>query len=791
MFKNPFRSIKQKFLFILIVGISLNILVLVYTCTLITKDIIIDMLHNNNLKHVETYAQVVENWFKERFNEIDIYANTDLIKSMETPKIQSYLQKEMEEKADIYADLFVIEADGTFHSHTGINIDNIGYRDYFSKVMTGERVLSNPIVSTSTGKQIVVVAVPIKNEEEEVLGVMGGSVDLIKLYSLIEGFKGNGSGGYSYIVDSNGVVITHPNKDYIMRRNIYLLSKNASSEIIVGSKETLSREKGRVLYTYGGVESNGYYHVIDNTEGWWIVYKVPTYEAANILNRLLDLVGVATLIILCLGVVLSFYFTHKNTKPIIELKEVFDKAAKGDLSVRAETKYADELGEAGKSFNIMMDKISSLTYYDAITHLPNRDYFIEELTKELAHRIVDEKKLSIVLISINKFKSINDMYGFDEGDEVLKEMGRRIKTIIGEENKVARIGADEFALLFYEVPVRSKILKKVEELLDKITQDITLEGHELHISCRAGIVFFPQDGKDSDTLFKKASIARLRAKQKRQNEYQVYNEEVNKQLTEELTMERNLYHAIENQELYLEFQPFIHIKTGEIVEAEALLRWRHPRKGIIPPGRFIPLAEKTGLIVPIGNWVLREACRQNRAWQDLGLNPIVISVNVSVIQFMRQDFIETIKSILNETKLNPKYLALEITEGVAMEEIEKNIKKFHQLKKLGVKISIDDFGTGFSSLNYFAKFPIDSLKIDRSFIQNIANNQQARAIVSTIISMAQALGVENIAEGVETEEQLSFIKSIGCHKAQGYFFSKPLAAQNLEKLLMENKTYNH
>lgn len=316
-----------------------------------------------------------------------------------------------------------------------------------------------------------------------------------------------------------------------------------------------------------------------------------------------------------------------------------------------------------------------------------------------------------------------------------------------------------------------------------------MEDQKILINYNAGVVFYPSDGENAEVLLKNASIARFRARAEGHNKYRIYNVNMNQKLLEELMVEKDLHRAIEKKEFQLQYQPFIDINTGRIVEVEALLRWHHPQKGIIPPLKFIPLAEDNGLIIPIGEWVLREACRQNKLWQDMGYKPITVSVNIAVPQFEREDFVETIACALKDTGLEPQYLGIEITEGMAMKDVDMNIEKLHQLKDIGIKISIDDFGTGFSSLSYFTKFPIDSLKIDRSFIQNIENSSQSKTIVSTIVSMSSALGIENVAEGIETEEQLNFIRTVKCHKAQGYLFSKPINVEEFEKLLAEDRNF--
>lgn len=783
------KSIRQKFFLMTIIIVIIMTFVFAISYSLLTRDVIINMIHNSNAKHVEVYSVVIGNWFQERLNEIELYANSPIIKGMDWNEIEAYLKREMERKSDIYTILFVGQPNGNYNTNLLRNAGNLKGREYFSRVIGGERVLSAPLLSMSTGEEIAVVAAPIRNYQEEVVGLMGGSISLIKLKKFIDLFNMDEINSYSYIVDKTGLIILHPNEDLIMRESLGMRSNIVQKEIALKSEEILANEKGKFTYSYNGVENSIYYHMIPNTDGWRIISKVPTHQITKPLKSLYLLFLITGIMIIFAGIIFSRYFTHKNTQPIIALKEVFDKAAKGNLTVRAETRYPDELGEAGKSFNIMMDKISSLTYYDPITNLPNRDYFIQELELEIAHCKLNEKKLSIVLIAPTKLKKINDIYGFESVDQLLKKMGNRIKKKIGYKNKVARISGEEFAILFSEMISESEVIRITREVLEELHRVFEMEDQKILINYNAGVVFYPSDGENAEVLLKNASIARFRARAEGHNKYRIYNVNMNQKLLEELMVEKDLHRAIEKKEFQLQYQPFIDINTGRIVEVEALLRWHHPQKGIIPPLKFIPLAEDNGLIIPIGEWVLREACRQNKLWQDMGYKPITVSVNIAVPQFEREDFVETIACALKDTGLEPQYLGIEITEGMAMKDVDMNIEKLHQLKDIGIKISIDDFGTGFSSLSYFTKFPIDSLKIDRSFIQNIENSSQSKTIVSTIVSMSSALGIENVAEGIETEEQLNFIRTVKCHKAQGYLFSKPINVEEFEKLLAEDRNF--
>ncbi|SDN42906.1 PAS domain S-box-containing protein/diguanylate cyclase (GGDEF) domain-containing protein [Paenibacillus sp. yr247] len=429
------------------------------------------------------------------------------------------------------------------------------------------------------------------------------------------------------------------------------------------------------------------------------------------------------------------------------------------------------------------ETINHMAYHDALTDLPNRRMFIDHLTKGLGQAERGSHKLAVLFLDLNRFKYINDSLGHAFGDTLLQTIAKRLLNCVGQHGTIARMGGDEFTILLPVLKQESFILFIVKEIIEAINRPILIEGHECSVTTSIGISIFPNDGPDAQTLMMNADAAMYRAKESHRNQFEFFTPIMSIQASERLTIEQELRKALERGELLLMYQPQLQFETDQITGVEALVRWMHPKRGLVSPADFIPLAEETGIIIPLGEWVLRTACRQNKAWQDAGFPPMRVAVNLSAYQFKQTNIVQIVADILKETGLHPAYLELEITESVAMQNAEQVIVTLEELKRLGIQVSIDDFGTGYSSLSYLRNFPIDRLKIDRSFVNDITSVQGESTIAASIIAMAQSLSLEVIAEGVETEVQFEFLKNKGCNEMQGYFFSKPLLAEDLTERL--------
>lgn len=434
----------------------------------------------------------------------------------------------------------------------------------------------------------------------------------------------------------------------------------------------------------------------------------------------------------------------------------------------------------------MEEAIQHQAHHDPLTNLPNRLLLMDILSIELAKAKRGKKRCAVLFLDLDRFKNINDTLGHDIGDRLLKEVAERLRRSVRVSDTVSRMGGDEFNILLTEIPHADDIITIAQKVVDFFGKPYVIGGHEFHMSTSIGISIYPEDGETMEALFKNADIAMYHAKEQGGNSYQFFNTTMNTRLIERMRLERWLRQALHRAELAIHYQPQFSIDTRKVICAEALVRWRHPELGMLAPGRFIPIAEEIGLINAIDEWVLKTTCAQFKAWQDAGLPRICATVNLSAKQLQKSDFVERIAGILRETGFDPQHLDVEISESVAMRHLEQAIPNMIKLAQMGVGISIDNFGTGYSSLNYLKKLPIRKLKIDKSFIQGIVAESADRAIIGAVTAMAREMKLRVIAVGVETGEQLEFLKSTGCQEVQGFLFSRPLPAEEFRELFTGN-----
>jgi diguanylate cyclase (GGDEF)-like protein/PAS domain S-box-containing protein len=433
-------------------------------------------------------------------------------------------------------------------------------------------------------------------------------------------------------------------------------------------------------------------------------------------------------------------------------------------------------------------QINYMATHDTLTGLPNRLMFSQLLNHAIRSAQRHGKQLAVIFIDLDRFKAINDSLGHEAGDRLLKEMARRFKRSLRAVDVVGRLGGDEFIILTEEVDELSQIANVAHKILTTTIQPMSLQGEECRITASIGISIYPGDGTDEQTLIKNADIAMYSAKEEGKNNYQFYSKDIQTQSNKRFFIETNLRRALERNELSLEYQAKLDFKTGLITGVEALLRWDNPALGSITPTQFIPVAEETGLIVPIGRWVMKTACAQNVAWQRQGLPPVCMAVNLSLRQLMDDNLLKDIKAALDESGMAPNLLELEITESMVMHDPPRLIELLTDIKKLGVRLAIDDFGTGYSSLAQIKNFPVDTLKVDRSFIRNLTQDSDNQAITQAIITMGKNLSLTVVAEGVETQEQKDFLRDLICDEMQGFHFSKPIAPDKFADLLRKNNT---
>jgi diguanylate cyclase (GGDEF)-like protein/PAS domain S-box-containing protein len=433
------------------------------------------------------------------------------------------------------------------------------------------------------------------------------------------------------------------------------------------------------------------------------------------------------------------------------------------------------------------EQIHFMAHHDALTRLPNRATLMDRLTLAIAGARRGGGRVTVVFIDLDNFKVVNDSLGHNAGDALLKAVAQRMVQCVRSSDTVVRLGGDEFVVLLIDNMDSPKPVAVIERLRAAVTEPVPIEGQMFRVTCSVGLAAYPGDGEDAETLLMNADIAMYQAKESGRDSYQFYTREMNELARERRLLQEGLRAAIANNEFTLLYQPLVDLKSGEIFAVEALVRWHHPEFGIIQPARFIPMAEESGLIVPLGDWVLREACRQNKTWQDAGMKPISVCVNVSARQFREKTWVARVAAVLEETGLEPRYLELELTESMLMHDVTQAIETMRQLQSIGVHFSIDDFGTGYSSLSALKSFPVARLKIDQSFVRNLPHDANDRSIATAVISLGQKLNMKVIAEGVETDAQLAFLTEHQCDEIQGYHFSRPVEPAAVEGMLRKQR----
>jgi diguanylate cyclase (GGDEF)-like protein/PAS domain S-box-containing protein len=452
----------------------------------------------------------------------------------------------------------------------------------------------------------------------------------------------------------------------------------------------------------------------------------------------------------------------------------------------------DDQGEVTHFVGIVNDITEIINYqqqlerqanYDGLTGLANRNLLQDRLRQGIAYALRRSRQLALLFIDLDDFKLVNDSLGHQAGDRLIREAALRLKSQMREDDTVARVGGDEFVVALFDIGDDEVVLNAMQRIIAEMTRPFSIDDRDLYVTCSIGVSLYPKDGEDAITLLRNADTAMYRAKEQGRNGFRFYTSDMNDRAVERLSVETRLRSALERNEFSLAYQPIIDLQTGKICSMEALLRWTNPVDGEVPPVRFIPIAEETGLILPIGDWVLRTACAQVRTWLDAGLPAVRVAVNLSARQFSKERLVQSISAALAASGLEARYLELELTESLLMQSADTVVETLRTLKAMGIGLSIDDFGTGYSSLSYLRQFPVDRLKIDRSFVRDIDKDPGNALIVNAVTSLGRSLDLKVVAEGVETASQMNFVRERGCHESQGFLFCRPLAAADMAELL--------
>ncbi len=520
-----------------------------------------------------------------------------------------------------------------------------------------------------------------------------------------------------------------------------------------------------------------------------IYFIISTSLAFDVKVRVIVIALLATLV----GTALTLYALHNLLVPVTLTFVALRKYLSHKELPSLPTEFTDEAGILMADTSHTLKKLDEIIHYtsnyDDLTGLPNRVLFRSRLSQAISQEQSNNHLLAVISLELDRFKDINNTLGHSISDLLLRSAAHRLSNCIRELDVISSFDSNKFAILQTHITSLDEVITLSEKLLNALEQPFSLDGNQIYTGSSIGISIYPHDNSNVELLLGNADNAMYQAKQKGRNSYQFYSAELNANLQERLNLENELHDALKQEELLLYYQPKFSLHSERIVGVEALLRWNSPKRGFISPAKFIPIAEETGLIVPIGEWVLRTACAQNMTWQTEGLSFIKMAVNLSASQFKELNLVEMTAQILDETGVAPSYLELEVTESMLMENVQQGITLLQELHDMGIALSLDDFGTGYSSLNYLKRFPIDTLKIDQSFVRDLVLNSDDAAITQAIISLAHNLQLSVIAEGVETKEQWDYLKANGCDEIQGYYFSRPIAADALAKLLASHPTF--
>lgn len=762
------------------------------------------IIESLNAKH-EDIAGSLGTWQQKHFHAVSLLAQVAAGHGLNSGEV---LQKNTEIIKKAYPDfhnMYVADAKGTtiaFYPKVNIKGEytvglNFSDRSYFKESMITLKPVMSDVFMGRGGvfSPIFTIAAPVL-QGDKFNGIVVGAVDLGHITKLIELPSLNDHIQLTVIDRDNKIAasthsILKPMQQYDRKRYGEVIPVDAVTYRWLpenGNKPEMDRWK------------NSFYVLEKPMSGmvsWNLAVEASTAPYRDYFYRLYLSNLAVMLLLVILALCLAEIICRKLVAPLTQLAQITTNLPHkllGQHNIEWPKNTWQELELLINNFKLMAGSLNQsireirnanenlrhMAFYDSLTGLPNNRSFIKSLNKAIA---TPGRPAAVLFVDIDNFKNINDISGHGVGDRLLKEIAKRLSNCVNNRGIVSRQGGDEFLILFSGNIVRKDISFIAESILKELSRPFNIKGYETNITASIGISIYPDDGRSSTSLVKNADIAMYSAKEKGKNNYQFYYSALSSLIVDRIQLERDLRKALEQKEFVLYYQPQIDLNTGLIIGTEALIRWKHKKHGVISPVKFIPVAENTGLIIPIGLWILRTACKQTKAWQEAGFTNIHVAVNLSARQLQGFEFVATVNGILKETGLDPGCLQLEITESTLMQNVDTVVSMLQDLKALGVQIALDDFGTGYSSLTYLQKLPIDLIKIDRSFVWGVTNNQNDKAIVDLLIELAKRLNLRIVAEGVETKEQLAFFQARRCDATQGYLYSKAVPTEELAHLL--------
>lgn len=652
------------------------------------------------------------------------------------------------------------------------------------------------------------------NGGNAILGYIISTISLSYFKDFLSSIK-MGETGFGVVLDKNGTIIYHP-ESRLIGTNI---GNQKLGTLVTDYYKGNINQCGAFEFTYERIDRIYGYSVIPDLD-WVLLVKQDVSEIINLAVIIIYVLFWAIFVLMVIVIVVSNKFAKNYTDPIIELKDTMRTASDGNLEVQSNLKAKNEFGELSRSLNKMLhiikgnyneltamheelitneeqlrnnyNRIEYLAYHDVLTNLPNKLAFTERVNSTLSLSPGSNKLHAVYFVDLDNFKTVNDTLGHDYGDILLSQTADQLLSLITSDDILARAGGDEFLIFGENLDTQKEALDFAARVIDAFKRPFNLNGELAYVSMSIGIALYPKNGTQTNSLIKNADIAMYKSKDTGKNKYTLFDKSMEDELNRNALILEVLRGAVRNNEIYAVYQPQININSNKIIGFEALMRIESTKLGKLPPYEFIPIAEESGLIVELGEWILKEACRFNKSLIDLGYPPYIVSVNISSVQINRAGFVTMVDNVLKETGLPPNYLELEITESTIVSSITNAVDLLKSLQDLGVRISLDDFGTGYSSLNYLTSMPINTLKIDKSFIDNISRNEKDSLIAEAIIQLAHSIEVEVIAEGAEYNDQLFVLKNKKCDMVQGYVYSKPLPASRMLAILDSNdiKTLN-